>query len=46
MAVIGELVGALITAIVSLWNTRKTLDVQRLTNARSASTFISDKRHE
>ncbi|WP_286929118.1 hypothetical protein [Pseudomonas sp. UBA7721] len=45
-AVIGGLVAALIAALVSLWNTRKTLDVQRLTNARSASTFIGDKRQK
>ncbi|WP_460106594.1 hypothetical protein [Pseudomonas sp. S3_E04] len=51
--VIGALLAALITARVSLWNTRRTLevqgrslDVQRLTNARSASTFIADKRQK
>ncbi|QAY84169.1 hypothetical protein [Pseudomonas arsenicoxydans] len=45
-AVIGGLVTALIAALVSLLNTRRTLDVQRLTNARSASTFIADKRQK
>lgn len=44
--VIGGLVTALIAALVSIWNTRRSLDVQRLTNARSASTFIADKRQK
>ncbi|CAI8878380.1 hypothetical protein [Pseudomonas brassicacearum] len=45
-AVIVSLTAALIAALVSLWNTRKTLDVQHLTNARAASTFIADKRQK
>lgn len=45
-AVIGSLTAALIASLVSLWNTRKTLDVQHLTNARAASTFIADKRQK
>jgi hypothetical protein len=51
-AIVG-LIAALLAALVSLWNTRKTLDVlrrsldvQRLTNARAVSTFIADKRQK
>lgn len=48
--VIGSMLAALLTAvvsaIVSVSNTRKTLEVQRLANARSASTFIADKRQK
>lgn len=44
--VIAGLVAALIAPLVSIWNTRRSLDVQRLTNARSASTFIADKRQK
>jgi hypothetical protein len=44
--VIGGLMTALIAALVSIWNARRSLDVQRLTNARSASTFIADKRQK
>ncbi|SDR55165.1 hypothetical protein SAMN05443245_7614 [Paraburkholderia fungorum] len=42
----GALFGVVITALVSLRNTRKTLDGQRVTAARSASTFIGDKRQK
>ncbi|MDR6915104.1 hypothetical protein J2X66_001969 [Pseudomonas sp. 3296] len=45
-AVIGSLLAALIAALVSLWNTRRSLDVQCLSNARSASTFIAEKRQK
>lgn len=44
--VIGGLATALIAGIVSIWNTRRSLEVQRLTNVRSASTFIADKRQK
>ncbi|CAN0621949.1 conserved protein of unknown function [Burkholderia multivorans] len=50
---VGVLSAALITAIVNLHNSRKslkhakdTLDVQRTANARSAATFIADKRQK
>ncbi|MCT4497616.1 hypothetical protein N0U25_07410 [Pseudomonas sivasensis] len=44
--VIGGLATALIAGIVSIWNTKRSLEVQRLTNVRSASTFIADKRQK
>ncbi|WLH16095.1 hypothetical protein [Pseudomonas simiae] len=44
--VLGGLATALIAGIVSIWNTRRSLEVQRLTNVRSASTFIADKRQK
>lgn len=40
------LFGAVIAALVSLPNTRKTLDSQRASGARSASTFVGDKRQK
>lgn len=45
-AVNATLVVALIGAFVNFWNTRRSLDVQRLTNERTASTFIADKRQK
>ncbi|WJV25611.1 MULTISPECIES: hypothetical protein [Pseudomonas] len=45
-AVIGGFVTAIVGALVSLWNTRRTLAVQRLANTRSVSTFIADKRQK
>ncbi|MGE1091360.1 hypothetical protein [Pseudomonas zeae] len=41
-----SLVTSLIAAIVSIWNAQRLLGVQRLSNARSASTFIADKRQK
>lgn len=50
-AVIGALYTVMVPALVSVWVTRKTLvvqrgslDVQRMSNSRSASTFIAEKR--
>ncbi|WP_312374258.1 hypothetical protein [Stutzerimonas nitrititolerans] len=44
--VIGSIITCLIFAGVNLWNNRQTIGMQRLANARAASTFIADKRQK
>lgn len=43
---IGALLAALVGAIVALWNTRRTLAVQKLVANRGAASFIAEKRQK